>query len=352
MIGIAVYDVKKASSQAELQQADLNLQVASAKIDEVRLRVESLERERNNYLKYVQIRKEITQLEAEALSNKIRKAREQAAQLEEDMAYHQSRVQQLRAKRDELLRHKSNIESEKKAYEDTVAEKGTTKLFEVQTAIGDVNATIARLRAQANAIESDAKSLQRQKKGLQETSQEIVQKISNSKLELHSLKIHRTKLLREIQTKETETGESSRKLGDLRHKLGENNKQAEYLEHSINALTHRIVKFNAQIKASATKIDLLRSNLETLRSRKEEYEGLSQNVSKRIEDLAAAKRDEEQRLANVGRKITEYTEMKTQKAKEIEHANEVAKRARSALVEIETQKTSRTTSPQKRKPLA
>jgi len=338
MIGIAVYDVKKASAQGELQQADVNLQVASAKIDEVRLRVESLERERNDYLKYVQIRKEITQLEAEALSHKIKKAREQAAQLEEKIADHQSRLQQLRAKRDELLRHKSAIESERKAYEDSVAEKSTNKLFEVQTAIGDVSATIARLHAQANAIEADTKSLQRQKKELQETSAEIVQKMATSRQELHNLKIHRVKLLKEIETKEAQVGEYSKKLADLREKLGENNKQAEHLEHSINALTHRIVKFNAQMKASATKIDLLRSNLGTLKSRKEEYEVLSQNVSKRIEDLAAAKRDEEARLVNIGKKIAEYADMKTQKGEEIDHASEVAKRAGSALVEIETQR--------------
>jgi chromosome segregation protein len=338
MIGIAVYDVKKASAQGELQQADVNLQVASAKIDEVRLRVESLERERNDYLKYVQIRKEITQLEAEALSHKIKKAREQAAQLDEKIADHQSRLQQLRAKRDELLRHKSAIESERKAYEDSVAEKSTNKLFEVQTAIGDVSATIARLHAQANAIEADTKSLQRQKKELQETSAEIVQKMATSRQELHNLKIHRVKLLKDIETKEAQVGEYSKKLADLREKLGENNKQAEHLEHSINALTHRIVKFNAQMKASATKIDLLRSNLGTLKSRKEEYEVLSQNVSKRIEDLATAKRDEEARLVNIGKKIAEYADMKTQKGEEIDHASEVAKRAGSALIEIETQR--------------
>jgi chromosome segregation protein len=338
MIGIAVYDVKKASAQGELQQADVNLQVASAKIDEVRLRVESLERERNDYLKYVQIRKEITQLEAEALSHKIKKAREQAAQLDEKIADHQSRLQQLRAKRDELLRHKSAIESERKAYEDSVAEKSTNKLFEVQTAIGDVSATIARLHAQANAIEADTKSLQRQKKELQETSAEIVQKMATSRQELHNLKIHRVKLLKDIETKEAQVREYSKKLADLREKLGENNKQAEHLEHSINALTHRIVKFNAQMKASATKIDLLRSNLGTLKSRKEEYEVLSQNVSKRIEDLATAKRDEEARLVNIGKKIAEYADMKTQKGEEIDHASEVAKRAGSALIEIETQR--------------
>ena len=116
MIGIAVYDVKKASAQAELQQADVNLQVASAKIEEVRLRVESLERERNDYLKYNQIRNEITQLEAKLLSHKIKNAREHEEQLEEKIATHQQQLQQLKTHRDELLQHKSNIESEKKEF--------------------------------------------------------------------------------------------------------------------------------------------------------------------------------------------------------------------------------------------
>lgn len=338
MIGIAVYDVKKASAQAELQQADINLQVASAKIEEVRLRVESLQKERNDYLKYIQIRKEITQLEAKALSHKIKKAGEQVAQLEEKIAEHQRQLQQLKANRDELLRRKSSIESERRGYEDSVAEKGSSKLLEVQTAMGDVGATIAKLRAQANAIEADARSLQKQKKEFQETSADIVQKMANSRKELHDLKIHETGLLKETETKEAQVEESSKRLAELRETLGENNKQAEYLERSINALTHRIVKFNAQIKASATKIDLLRNNLATLKSRKEEYETFHQSVTKRIEELAAVKRDEETRLANIGRKIAEYTDIKMQRGKEIDHASEVARRAGSALVEIETQK--------------
>jgi chromosome segregation protein len=338
MIGIAVYDAKKTSAQTELQQADVNLQVASAKIDEVRLRVESLERERNNYLKYVQIRREITQLEAEALSHKIKQAREQAARLEEKIATQQSQLQNLKAKRDELLRRKSNVESEKKAYEDSLAETGTSRLLEVQTSIGDVSATIAGLRAQANAIEADAKSLQRQKKELQETSADVMQKMVNSRHQLHDLKTQRPRLLKEIETKGAQVEESHKKLADLRERLGENNRQAEQLERSINAVTHRLVKFNAQIKASATKIDLLCSNLGTLKSRNEEYEELSRNISKRIEDLAAAKRDEEARLINFDREISEYMDMKTQKGKEIDRASQVAKRAGSSLVEIEAQK--------------
>ena len=98
-----------------------------------------------------------------------------------------------------------------------------------------------------------------------------------------------------------------------------------------------MIKFNAQIKASATKIDILESHLRTLRSRKEEYETLVQNVGKRLEELDAVKRDESVRIAEAEKKAIEYNDLKVQRTKEIQHANEVAKRAGSALIEIETQ---------------
>ena len=338
MIGIAVYDVKKASAQAELQQADVNLQVASAKIEEVRLRVESLEKERNDYLKYVQIRKEINQLEAKALSHKIKEARRQSDQLEEQIGQRQQQLQQLKANRDELLQHKSTVESAKRDYEDSVAQKGSSKLLEVQTALGNVSATIARLRAQADATEANLKSLEKQKKELEENTADITQKVANSRKELHDLRSQLARLLDQMVKKQAQVEESSKKLTELREKLGENNKEAEDLERSINAVTHRIIKFDAQIKASATKIELLRNNSETLRSRKEEYETLLQSIAKRVEELASVKRDEGMRLADIEKKIVEYADIRVQKAKEIEHAGEVAKRAESALLEIEAQK--------------
>jgi chromosome segregation protein len=338
MIGIAVYDNKKASAQAELQQADLNLQVASAKIEEVRLRVESLERERNDYLKYLQIRKEINELQAKTVSFKIKKAKQELSEVEEKVAQRQQQLQGLKAKRDELIQQKSKLETEKREYEDSVTEKGSSKLLEVQRAIGDVGATIASLRAQANAIEANIKSLQKQKTELQQNSAEILQKITDSKKELRELRIQQGRLLKAIESKQALFDESSKSLREFREKLGENSKEAEDLEHSINALTHRAIKFNAQIKASATKIDLLENHLRTLRSRKEEYETLLLDVTRRIEELSVIKRDEEARVLDTDGKITDYGNLKAQRTKEIQHASDVAKRAGSALIEIETQK--------------
>ena len=337
MVGIAVYDTKKTSAQAELQQSDLNLQVASAKIEEVRLRVEQLERERNAYLKYQQIRKEINELQAKSISHKIKKAREEASTLESELAEHQKQLQELKAKRDQLIQQKSQLETEKREYEDSVSEKGSSKLLEVQRAIGDVSATIATLQARKTGIEANIKSLRQQKDDLQRNSVEIIQKIANSKKELKELRDQHSKLLKAIEEKQAIVDESSKALMEFRSKLGENSKDAEDIERTINNLTHRIIKFNAQIKASATKIDILEGHLRTLKSRKEEYETLVQNVTKRPQELDAIKRDQSARITENDKKIAEYNDLKIQRANEIQHANEVAKRAGSALVEIETQ---------------
>ncbi|MGA8903848.1 MAG: chromosome segregation protein SMC [Candidatus Bathyarchaeia archaeon] len=338
MIGIAVYDTKKNSAQVELQKADVNLQVASAKIEEVRLRVESLERERNDYLKYKQIQNEINGLQAKAISHKIKKAQQENSELEQDLSKHQQQLQELKAGRDQVVQEKTKLESEKREYEETVADKGSSRLLEVQRKMGDVNATIAGLQARANAAQSNIKSLQDQKSELEKNSTEILQKVNNSKNEIAELRSSHTALLQAIEAKQAKVDESFKALTDLRDKLGARNKEAEDLERTIGSLTSRVARFTSQVKASATKIDLLNNHLKTLRTRKQEYENALQNAAKHVDELLSAKDQEGERPAEADKKISEYVKIKQQLAQDAEKANEVAKRSALELTEIETQK--------------
>jgi len=339
MIGIAIYDTRKASAQAELQQADLNLKVASARIEEVRLRVESLERERNNFLKYQQVRQEIGLLQAKSISYKIKVARKKTAELEQQIIGKQQELQDLKAKRDRLIDEKKQIEEQKREYENSVAEKGSTKLIEIQGALGDVNASIAGLKTQVNSIQSNIKTLQKQKAELERNSAETFEKISASKKELHRLRFLQSNLSKKVEEKQAEVNQSNSELTDFRTKLGEYSRDAEGIEQAINAQTQRIMKFNAQIKASATRVDLLQGHLKTLRSRKEESEVLLQSVTKRVQELNQLRQEEAAKISETDRKLDEYAKLKEQRTTEIKHAGAVARRAKLALVELETQKT-------------
>jgi len=338
MIGIGVYDVKKTSSEVELQKADVNLQVASAKIEEVRLRVESLEKERNDFLKFTQIKKDLTQLQAKAISYKINKTSLQANELEEKVSDNQKQLQDLKANRDGLIQQKSTLESEKREFEDQIAEKGSNRLIEIQRAMGDANASIARLEAQANSIENTDKTLRQQKTDLERHASDIIAKIDASRKELLDLEAQRASLLETIEAKQAGVDESLKTLTGFREKLGERNKEAEEVDKIISILTNRVLRLEAQIKASTTKIELITNHLRTLTSRKEEYQSNLETIGKRLSELEIIRREEEERISNTDSKAVEYANLKEQGSKEVVNANEVVKRAGLALAEIESQR--------------
>jgi chromosome segregation protein len=338
MIGIGVYDVKKTSAEAELQKADVNLQVASAKIEEVRLRVESLEKERNDFLKFTQIKNDLNELQAKAISYKINKSKQHATELEEKIAENQEQIQELKANRDALIQRKSTLESEKRQFEDQVAEKGSTRLIEIQRTMGDVSAAIARLEAQANSIESNDKTLRQQKANLEHHSSEIIDKIDASRNELRDLETRRASLLEIIEAKQAGIDESLKTLANFRDNLGERNKEAEEIENTLSSLTNRLLRFDAQIKASTTKIELFTNHLSTLNSRKEEYQSTLETIGNRLNELEMVRKEEEERANNADNKAAEYAKLKELGSKEVVNANEVIKRAGLALAEIESQR--------------
>jgi chromosome segregation protein len=336
MIGIGVYDVKKTSAEAELQKADVNLQVASAKIEEVRLRVESLERERNNYLKYLQIRNELNESQAKSISYKISEAREESSELEQRLQECQQQLQELKAKKDELMQRRAQIDSEKREYEESVASKGSTKLLETQQAIGDLNATIGRLRAHRDVIHSNITSLLQQRTELEQNSKDLTEKISSSRNDLQKLELDHQSIQEALASKQASVDSALKTLTEIREKVGERSKEAEDLENRINKLSHRIMAFSSQIKASTAKIEMLNGHLQTIMTRKEEYVAILGQVSKRLEDLKTAKEGEVEKLVKADQKISEYNRVMEQRTKEIENANHVSKRANQALTEIET----------------
>src|SRR6059036_4236735 len=71
LIGIGIFEAKKSQSLNELREADTNLKVAAGKVEEVRTRIEQLELERNNLLRYNLLRADIGRQQAQILSGQI-----------------------------------------------------------------------------------------------------------------------------------------------------------------------------------------------------------------------------------------------------------------------------------------
>jgi chromosome segregation protein len=75
IVGLSYFDEKKTEAIKHLEEADRRLEVAFARIGEIRKRIDELEIERNNQLRYSHLEKEISKFRAIKLSNSLRSIR-------------------------------------------------------------------------------------------------------------------------------------------------------------------------------------------------------------------------------------------------------------------------------------
>lgn len=338
MIGIAVYDSKKAEAEIQLQQADLNTKVASARTDEVRLRVEALEKERNDYLRSQQLKKETGRLQSQLTSHKIAEIQTQIADLREEILEKQQAIEQIKAKKDEISKEREKIESERHSYEETVVDKGSADLFKIERTIGDVNANIAGLKAEIESSKKTVRSLELQKADLEKRIGQADQSIMQSKSELADCRGRLSGLVDLLDAKRKEREAFSASLAESRKKIGEESSEATAINEQIAELTNQLIEIDAQAKGSTSKIALLEGHIQTLKSRRRELEELSTGIRIRMEELAKLLAQEKSRLNTIEANLAEYTNVEVEKQAEVAHAAEVSKKARLTLAEVETQK--------------
>lgn len=338
MIGIAVYDSKKAEAQLQLQQADLNIKVASARTDEVRARVEGLEKERNDYLRSQQLKKETGKFQAQLASHRISEIQSQIADLRQKANEKQQTIEQMKAKKDETSKDRERVESERRDYEETVLEKGSADLFKIERMLGDANANIAGLKAEVESSKNTIKSLEQQRSEIVTHAEDASRSAAESDTEIASYRVRLSELVELLNAKRREHDALSQSLTESRKKLSKESSEADVVEKQITELTRQLIEADAQAKGSTSKITVLDGHIQTLKSRREESSNLATGIKSRIGELEKLLEDERSRLKTIEENLSEYAKVETEKQDEVAHAAEVSEKARLTLAEVESQK--------------
>ena len=338
MIGIAVYDSKKAEAELQLQQADLNIKVASARTDEVRTRVESLEKERNDFLRSQQLKKETGRLQAKLTSHKISELQSRIADLRQKASEKQQAIDRMKMKKDEVSAEREKVELNRRNYEEAVLDKASGDLFKLERMLGDANANIAGLKAEIESSKNTIKSLEQQKAETERHIGNSDRSIEQSKSEIASCRPELSKLLGLIETMRTEHDTLTRSLVESRNKIGEESSEADAMEKQIAELTKQLIELDAHAKGSRSKVEVLEGHVQTLKSRREEFENLAKGIKNRMGELAKLLEEERSRLRTIEENLVEYTKVEAEKQNEVAHAAEVSEKARLTLAEVESQK--------------
>lgn len=116
IVGLSYFDEKKDQAYKQLEESDRRLEIALAKMDEVRNRIDELEEERNDQHRYLQIESEINRLKAIKLSASIDNLTRKISEFNEEQQIKEIKSQEVSKKLGEVTTQTENISQEKKLF--------------------------------------------------------------------------------------------------------------------------------------------------------------------------------------------------------------------------------------------
>jgi chromosome segregation protein len=146
IVGLSYFDDKKNESIKQLEESDRRLEVALARMDEIKKRINELEAERNDQLRYTFIESQLKKFKAIKYSNKIRYLKGEIDNRNTILAANESNLEVLSKNRDELREQINRIEQEKSSFMNQVDASNKSRA-QIDTKLSDVIYNIERDKA-------------------------------------------------------------------------------------------------------------------------------------------------------------------------------------------------------------
>ncbi|MGQ0772659.1 MAG: AAA family ATPase [Nitrososphaerota archaeon] len=289
LIGLAYFDEKKSESLKQLEDADRRLEVALARMDEIKKRIDELEAERNLKLRHELINFELGRLHAISASNKMKviqaekvsKERSihslvsETKRLDEERAAIKKEISVLEAQKSTFMQEanaynqaKASIDSELSAamqvYESANTETVTKarRMDQIQARLPEVASDLEQLHQSRTVIESQIAAQREDVAKIKEDKNQIYSQIKL--LESETSQVYRQQSHAVAQRKEVDV-----KIQGLTTKLNHAKVALGKLESEINDTKSKITANktrHAEIIDESAKIDQLKTRLESIRT--------------------------------------------------------------------------------------
>ncbi|UCE96639.1 MAG: AAA family ATPase, partial [Candidatus Bathyarchaeota archaeon] len=338
MVGIAQYDSEKAEAEEKLQAAEISIRTAMGRIDEVQKRVDDLERERNELLRYNFIQNEIKRFEAMKLSHQIKISEDKGADTSSKFEEARSKVDKLRKIRDTMRENRHSIENEWRRLSSDIVEEGGSKVLEVQIKIGDLKSRLAELSTKIGAGTSTLEGLKKVRENNIQQRDSMREEIDENRKAVQRLKRKQEHLLKEVEEKQVEHDTLSNETAQLREKFGENSKEIRETQRQLDRLYQELAGVKADYaRKQASKRNLLR-RLGELKTRRERFDSTLEEIMKSFADLKEVQKEQRTQLNNLQLSLERKGLQKEAVGREIDEAGKIAGTAREAVVEFATQR--------------
>ena len=225
IVGLSYFDEKKGRSlKSKLEESDRRLEVAVARMGEVRKRIDDLEVERNDQSgEYEQLESELKRFKAVWLSNSIRETRDKLALQNRVLHSNTLGSSELFKQNEEIRRQIEKLESEKTSFINQVDVQNKART-QIGSKITDIVYESERMKALLRESEERVVQIERQ---------------------IPLIDMEKESLDKKLDDLSLKTGEKNAVLGDKHAKISVLQSHLKEVNSQIDALTSVNVKYNS-----------------------------------------------------------------------------------------------------------
>ncbi|MCV0400411.1 MAG: chromosome segregation protein SMC [Nitrosopumilus sp.] len=298
LIGLSYFDDKKIESVKQLDEADRRLEIALAKMGEIKKRIDELEEERNQKLRHDILERELNRYKAIDAANKMKDISGKKASKEtilhtltaEVTKFEEERTL-LRTEIEALETEKSKLMGEANAYTQTKSALDTEiatamEQYEIDNSaisasrkrIERITARIPELKMELESIDNARNDIDIQIQKIKESIQETNEKKNNIGKELEIVDSQRQKVL-------SEQSKAAAKKSEIDEKIKTLNAQLNDAKLKLSKAQHEKEQSQKIIETNSFKLSDMNSGLEDLSKAKSQLESLMGNNNATISEL-------------------------------------------------------------------
>lgn len=298
LVGLSYFDEKKTEAIKQLDDADRKLEIALARMGEIKKRIDELEEERNQKLRYDMLAAEIRRMDAISAAGKLKTVRDSKSSKERDLeaaaSDHGQLDEERRAIRDEargLDAEKSRFLEEANAYNQAKAsidselsatreehERAGAALAAAQRRVAQIEQKTPRIRESLRTLEGEKSRLDSQIAEIRGSVERLEASGARIDSELEDLSGRYAAVLRqqsEIAKKKTET---DNKIKSLTEKLNAG-------RLALSKIESEMADVDSKIKATASSQSAYRAESPRIAGLLSKYEDKIRNHESSIREI-------------------------------------------------------------------
>ncbi len=328
VVGISKFDERKAEAQRQLSQADQRLEVAMARIGEMKSTLESLDSQRTEMIRFNQLESQINWLNAVITSKRVGDLKSKLADIRSQEQELNGKLGDMGARLVELENRIGQVENDKTKFIVEVIQGGGASHVELQF-------QLAEIRNELETLESDLKTAEANVGELEgETVPQLKQVVSEKQKAANAASATVRQLTAEIEKLDAKHAELAQRLKEffrageeLRATIEKKGKQTARVQVKLADLGQKLTQVDLAINATSASLGVEKKRLDELKLRVDGYSEVLGKLERSTKQLFELYETSTKELSSLDENLTGAEKTREKLVASIQSASKILEKA-------------------------